>query len=51
MVGKYLQGVDKTKFKATRLLQDGAVRQDEDFEAIRKLQFPDAPFFYITVGD
>lgn len=28
-VEEYLQGIDETKFKATRLLQDGTIRQIE----------------------
>jgi uncharacterized protein with HEPN domain len=38
IVEEYLQGVDETKFKATRLLQDGTVRQIEIIgEAVRHI--------------
>ena len=29
VIEEYLQGVNETKFKATRLLQDGTIRQIE----------------------
>ena len=50
-VEEYLQGVDEVKFKATRLLQDGAIRQIEIIgEAVRHISkdirktYPEIPW-------
>ena len=50
-VDEYLQGVDEVKFKATRLLQDGAIRQIEIIgEAVRHISkdlrrtYPEIPW-------
>ena len=51
IVEEYLQGVDEAKFKATRLLQDGAIRQIEIIgEAVRHISkdirktYPEIPW-------
>lgn len=50
-VAEYLQGVDEAKFKATRLLQDGTIRQIEIVgEAVRHISkdirktYPEIPW-------
>jgi len=50
-IGEYLQGVSEDKFKATRLLQDGAIRQIEIIgEAVRHMSkdirksYPEIPW-------
>jgi uncharacterized protein with HEPN domain len=50
-VEEYLQGIDETKFNATRLLQDGAIRQIEIIgEAVRHISndlrktYPEIPW-------
>ena len=50
-VEEYLQGIDETKFNATRLLQDGAIRQIEIIgEAVRHISndlrktYPEVPW-------
>ncbi|MBC7877355.1 MAG: DUF86 domain-containing protein [Anaerolineales bacterium] len=50
-VAEYLQGVDEEKFKATRLLQDGTIRQIEIIgEAVRHISkdirksYPEVPW-------
>jgi len=50
-VEEYLRGVDEVKFKATRLLQDGAIRQIEIIgEAVRHISkdlrrtYPEIPW-------
>lgn len=51
IVEEYLQGVDEAKFKATRLLQDGVIRQIEVIgEAVRHISkdlrrtYPEIPW-------
>ncbi len=51
IIEEYLQGVDEKKFKATRLLQDGTIRQIEIIgEAVRHISkdlrrtYPEVPW-------
>ncbi len=51
IIEEYLRGVDEAKFKATRLLQDGAIRQIEIIgEAVRHISkdmhrtYPEIPW-------